>query len=107
MLQGSRRLSSAPPLLLNGIAGPRSDRAHDMIDLPNEFVDNGMGELGELEAPPHQVPTLPWTTFDVDDDAVSHLVSLFLNWVNPAWCYVEPGLFLKGTFKLYWLYQKL
>lgn len=47
--------------------------------------------------PPHHVPALPWTTITDDDNAVSHLTSLFFSWINPTWLFVEEDLFLRGS----------
>ncbi|PIB00574.1 hypothetical protein CB0940_02026 [Cercospora beticola] len=44
----------------------------------------------------HQVPASPWVVITDDDEAISHLVSLFLAWVNPGWRFVEQDLFLQG-----------
>ena len=49
--------------------------------------------------PPHQVPAAPWTKVTSDDEAVSHLVSLYLAWINPTWRFVEQDLFLRGSCK--------
>jgi hypothetical protein len=95
MLQISQRLNPARPLLLNGGATRSSDHARDMIAMPTDLLlDDDTGVLG---SPPYRVPALPWTTITTDDDSVSHLVSHFLNWVNPGWRFVEADLFLKGT----------
>lgn len=44
----------------------------------------------------HQVPASPWVVITDDDEAISHLVSLFLAWINPGWRFVEQDLFLQG-----------
>jgi hypothetical protein len=51
------------------------------------------------DPPPHRFPAAPWTTLTSDDEAVSHLVSLFLAWLNPGWRFVEADIFL-GMAKL-------
>lgn len=51
----------------------------------------------------HYVPAAPWTQITASDDAVSHLVSVFLTWINPTWRFVEPDLFLRG--EPYWTHQ--
>jgi hypothetical protein len=40
------------------------------------------------------VPAQPWTKLTVDDTLVSHLVTVFLNYNNIYWRYVEEYLFL-------------
>jgi hypothetical protein len=97
MLQGYRRLNSARPLRLNGGTKRSRDDARDITIMPN---DSSLDDTGVLGCPPYRVPALPWTTITTDDDAVSHLVSHFLNWVNPGWRFVEADLFLKGKFTL-------
>lgn len=54
-------------------------------------------ERPQNDVPVHLVPANPWTTITSSDEAVSHLVSLFLTWINPSWRFVEEDLFLKGT----------
>jgi hypothetical protein len=97
MLHTSQLLSPARPLLLNGDAKRSSDDARDTTTLPKDPL---LDDTWMLRFPPHRVPALPWTTITTDDDAVSHLVSHFLNWVNPGWRFVEADLFLKGIFAL-------
>lgn len=46
--------------------------------------------------PPCKVPANPWTTLTTDDSLVSHLVSIFLEWVNPSWRLVEEDLFVEA-----------
>ena len=48
------------------------------------------------DGPIHLVAAEPWTSITLSDEAVSHLVSLFLTWINPSWRFVEEDLFLKG-----------
>lgn len=48
------------------------------------------------DRPPICVRAGTWTTITSSDQAVSHLVSLFLAWINPTWRFVEEDLFLKG-----------
>ncbi|KAI5209046.1 hypothetical protein E4T39_01043 [Aureobasidium subglaciale] len=48
---------------------------------------------GSLE-PPYKLPAKPWTTLTDDDDLVSHLVSLYLEWVNPFFRPLEEDLFV-------------
>lgn len=47
---------------------------------------------------PHSVRAAPWTSISSSDEAISHLVSLFLTWINPHWRFVEEDLFLRGQF---------
>ena len=42
------------------------------------------------------VPAQPWTNLTTDDDFVSHLVTIFLNYCNVYWRYVEEDLFLQS-----------
>jgi hypothetical protein len=42
------------------------------------------------------VPAQPWTKLTTDDALVSHLVTVFLNYPNVYWRYVEEDLFLHG-----------
>jgi hypothetical protein len=44
--------------------------------------------------PPLNVPAKPWTTLTDDDELVSHLVSIFFEWINPYLRNVEEDLFL-------------
>lgn len=57
---------------------------------------SGAHVLDGVDKPPYRVPAAPWTTVTTSDDAVSHLVSLFFSWINPAWRFVEQDLFLQG-----------
>lgn len=43
----------------------------------------------------YQVPARPWTEVVCDDALVSHLVSIFLIWLNPPFRFVDPLQFLK------------
>lgn len=42
------------------------------------------------------VPAHPWTKLTTDDALVSHLVTIFLNYPNVYWRYVEEDLFLRS-----------
>jgi hypothetical protein len=42
------------------------------------------------------MPAQPWTKLTTDDAFVSHLVTVFLNYNNVYWRYVEEDLFLHG-----------
>lgn len=61
--------------------------------------DHVLGENDEApddQQPPHQLSAKPWTSVTTSDGAVSHLVSLFLAWINPTWRFVEQDVFLQG-----------
>ena len=45
--------------------------------------------------PPFKVPAKPWTNL-ADDELVSHLISIFLEWINPCWRAVEQDLFVEA-----------
>ncbi|GAB7352669.1 hypothetical protein MBLNU459_g3032t1 [Dothideomycetes sp. NU459] len=45
---------------------------------------------------PFRVPAAPWTCLTSDDELVSHLVSLFLVWVNASERLIEEDLFIEG-----------
>ncbi|KAF2724541.1 hypothetical protein K431DRAFT_300855 [Polychaeton citri CBS 116435] len=49
---------------------------------------------GSYNGPPFWVPASPWTGIANSDFTVSHLVSLFLAYVNPFWRFVEVDLFI-------------
>jgi hypothetical protein len=67
------------------------------LDSPNYPRSKGENIESQDDYPsPHQVPATPWTTITESDEAVSHLVSLFLAWINPNWRFVEQDLFLHG-----------
>jgi hypothetical protein len=44
----------------------------------------------------YKVPAKPWTRLTDDDDLVSHLISLYLEWVNPFFRVLEEDLFIKA-----------
>lgn len=94
MLRKSLQLSSVPPLLLDGAAEPQRDDALYRLTLENGALED---DISMPDSPPHRVPATPWTTLTTDDDAVSHLVSLFLAWINPTWRFVEADLLLLGN----------
>lgn len=62
----------------------------------NEPKDGPDDEPVEDQCPPHYVTAAPWTNITTSDEAVSHLVSVFLTWINPTWRFVEADLFLLG-----------
>lgn len=51
---------------------------------------------GTDDTPTFVVPASPWTNLTTDDLFVSHLLSVFINYVNPYWRYVEEDLVLQG-----------
>lgn len=51
---------------------------------------------GSYTGPDLWVPALPWTPLLRDDAAFSHLVSLFLTYVNPFYRFLEEDLFVSG-----------
>ena len=51
---------------------------------------------GAYSGPTFWVPASPWTTLTANDDAVSHLVTIFLTYINPYSRCVEEDLFLKS-----------
>jgi hypothetical protein len=61
-----------------------------------DAIDPRLSEGSSAQQAPFQVPALPWTTITSSDEAVSHLVSVFLTWINPTWRIVEQDLFLIG-----------
>lgn len=62
----------------------------DRILAPAHVADGFSG------SPPYWVHASPWTTIDICDHAVSHLVSTFLALVNGYWRFVEQNVFLKA-----------
>jgi hypothetical protein len=46
--------------------------------------------------PIYKVPAKPWTRLTDDDDLVSDLISLYLEWVNPFFRVLEEDLFIKA-----------
>ena len=70
---------------------------------PENQINDGTGHPpprldsdGSHDGPLFFVPASPWTNVTDDDDAVSHLVSLFLAMLNPMWRFVEEDLFLRA-----------
>lgn len=97
MLRTPKRLSPGFHMVSNQIEQLPSADTYYTTTTQNEYASD---ESDSFEVPPHQVPAAPWTTLTSDDDAVSHLISLFLAWINPGWRFVEADLFLKGIPKL-------
>ena len=71
-------------------------------DAPSASAENDVSasnaepSLSTFDDPPHRVPAEPWTTITTKDEEASHLVSLFLAWINPTWRFVEQDLLLRG-----------
>jgi hypothetical protein len=66
----------------------------DLQNIPTELPPPDHGDQ-----PPFPVPAAPWTALTTDDEAVSHLVSLFIVWINPTWRFLETDLFLMGEWQ--------
>lgn len=77
-----------------GIGAPDADD-HTGIGIQSYILDS---DITRPDQPLHLVTALPWTNITTSDHAVSHLVSLFLAWINPTWRFVEEDLFLQGWF---------
>ena len=62
-------------------------------------VDTGLSRKSVLsiavlcDSPPIKVPARPWTRITTDDDFVSHLISTYFNWYDPAYPCVRRELF--------------
>lgn len=82
-------------LLLSGAANPPDKGPHPGFGRQSNPVEIEDG-LGSEDDPPYRVPQAPWISITASDEAVSHLVSLFLAWINPTWRFVEQDLFLSG-----------
>lgn len=89
-----------PPVLFGGPTEPQDQYAQNRMALQN-------GSFRDETNIPYQVPARPWTRLFADDDSVSHLVSLFLVWINPTWRFVEADLFLLGNLMLKGLYRSI
>ncbi|KAI5254879.1 hypothetical protein E4T42_02115 [Aureobasidium subglaciale] len=67
---------------------------------PASESGNSRSESLEMEnskrssEPPYRLPAKPWTTLTDDDDLVTHLVSLYMEWVNPFFRPLEEDLFV-------------
>ena len=81
------------PALLGSLLQPNS---------PSKLLTNGSSEsqgrpVGPYKGPTFWVPAQPWLSPGENDDAsVSHMVSVFLGYVNPFYRFVEEDLFLAG-----------
>jgi hypothetical protein len=51
---------------------------------------------GKPREPLYKVPAKPWTRLTDDDDLVSHLISLYLEWVNPFFRVLDEDLFIRA-----------
>lgn len=83
-LQASMTSSTAASQMMISKSGP---------DEEQDYTNDGMSTD---QNPPYHVPAAPWTDITASGEAVSHLVSLFLTWINPTWRFVEVDLFLHG-----------
>lgn len=97
LLRVPEQLSPVPRMSFDQAGQPSSAGAQPTIAMRDGYPQDG---TKSSDIPPHQVPAAPWTTLTSDDDAVSHLVSLFLAWLNPGWRFVEADIFLRGKAKL-------
>ncbi|KAK4554506.1 hypothetical protein LTR86_008360 [Recurvomyces mirabilis] len=101
LIQRAKRIADLPEnrdertrSLENGSASTdREDPA--VLPAPRDSAAESV-ELVTVSQPPYMVPAAPWTSLTSDDEAVSHLVSLFLVWINPTWRFVDPDVFIKG-----------
>ena len=80
------------------LTGPSDGDDQSDPSAQNPDSDKEGGHVHRHDHPTHQVPAAPWTSITTSDEAVSHLVSLFLAWINPTWRFVEEDLFLLGEF---------
>lgn len=97
MLRTTQHVNSVPMLHFDGAGQTSRINAHDSSPVQDDSLQR---DRSTPDVAPHWVPAAPWSTTLSDDDAVSHLISLFLVWINPTWRFVEADLFLKGTIKL-------
>ena len=92
--RSNNRLPAPIMRSITNFSAERSPSTLDPLDDPLEYDSN----FSIYDSPPHLVPALPWTNIATSDAAVSHLISLFLAWINPSWRFVEQDLFLRGMF---------
>lgn len=97
MLRATQHVHSVPILRLGGVGQSAIVDARDSAPVQRELFQH---DVGKPDDPPYRAPAVPWSTTLSDHDAVSHLISVFLVWINPTWRFVEPDLFLKGNTKL-------
>lgn len=93
LLQMPRRLSPVSRISLAQVGQPSSAVIQHANAVQDGYLLDGMDSP---DVPPYRVLAAPWTTLTSDDEAVSHLISLFLAWINPGWRFVEADIFLKG-----------
>lgn len=97
LLQRQDRLDNGPVRLLqNGFVSSPHTNALSDISTPTLPLASDTAHHDGSDQPPHWVPASPWTSLTNDDEAVSHLVSVFFTWHNPTWRFVEQDLFLQG-----------
>ncbi|CAD0114866.1 unnamed protein product, partial [Aureobasidium uvarum] len=78
-----------------------SDLLSDQAGVPSESGSSSSAEdveddNKEPREPPVKVPAKPWTVITDDDDLVSHLISLYLEYVNPFFRALEEDLFVRA-----------
>ncbi|THW69905.1 hypothetical protein D6D25_00779 [Aureobasidium pullulans] len=100
-LKGIRNLlgyTQPPPQRRIAIADLLSDQTSSSSESGRSSMDEPDNEdisKTPME-PPFRVPAKPWTTLTDDDEFVSHLISLFLEWVNPFFRPLEEDLFIRA-----------
>lgn len=101
-VQSVERLTRASTLrgmrvsaLLNGIPAVLARQDTLLISARHELVGCVQWNDRNLKSP-HEVPAIPWTRLTTSNAAISHLVSVFLAWLNPTWRLIVPDLFLGG-----------
>lgn len=98
MLRPLPQASRAPSSLLDSINGHAIEPQAYEPQHTTALQDITLGDHESMSnSPPIRVSAAPWTSLTTDDDAVSHLVSLFLIWINPTWRFVEVDVFLFGN----------
>lgn len=97
MLRATQHVNSVPILRLDGAGQSAIADARGSVALQSELIPR---DVGAPDDPPYRAPAVPWSNTLSDPDAVSHLISVFLVWINPTWRFVEADLFLKGNAKL-------
>ncbi|KAI4723345.1 hypothetical protein E4T48_00472 [Aureobasidium sp. EXF-10727] len=78
-----------------------SDLLSDQASVPSETgscssAEDVEDDSKEPREPPVKVPAKPWTVITDDDDLVSHLISLYLEYVNPFFRALEDDLFVQA-----------
>lgn len=77
----------------DGTPGPWQDTR--LISTRPEIVGRVTDDYTNLKTR-YQVPAAPWTKITHSSEAISHLISVFLAWVNPTWRFIVPDLLLRG-----------